>query len=118
MKFHLPLIVLSLCWLTGCCGMGDPSEAKLTQWRTKIIGMQREPAVAYLRQEGLQEDNLKFTINGLKSPYPGGLEMDKQTSTCWFKWQQHSAVVVGYADESGTIVSADARIWSESLTLK
>ena len=98
--------------------MGDPSEAKLAEWRTKIIGMHREQAVGYLRAEGLAEDDLKFHIHGLRSPYPGGLLMDRQTSTCWFKWQGDWAVVVGYVDDSGKVVSADSRIWSESLTLR
>ena len=117
MKLHFPLLLLLLCGLSGCCGMGDPSEKKLTEWRTKIIGMQRDQARIYLRHEGLSEDNLKFSIPDLKSPYPGGLQMDRQTSTCWFKWQGHWAVVVGYVDPSGTVVSAESRIWSESLTL-
>jgi hypothetical protein len=118
MNLRLPTLFLSLCCLPGCCGTGDPSDAKLTEWRTKIIGMQRVHAVDYLRRQGLLEDHLKSTIEGLKSPYPGGLEMDKQTSTCWFKWEEHSAVVVGYVDKSGTVVSAQSMIWSESLTLR
>ena len=113
MKLHLIALLLTLCWLSGCCGLGDPSEAKLTEWRTKVVGMQRDQALNYLQHEGLSENGpTAFAYHGEpKNPYPGGLRMERQTSSCLFTYRVHGARVDAYVDDSGKVVSA----WSQLL---